>query len=237
MKTLQFLIPVAFVALFAGCATVTPKELVNARSAYQNASVGPAAQLAPAELHKANEALIKAEQSFQKDPESAQTKDLAYVAQRKSEQADIWAPPGPWVGAAWSECPPCHGRRSPGIDADRQRARSGAPGSPPAPGSVEPALHTHVSAIRRLAESRAPSACEGSRPSALVDRRDGGRAFTVRVRARARVRARSLSVCRRQVAPMCALFLLTGSCHSPTTCVGAGLRRDRADWEITWNAL
>src|SRR5512133_3541282 len=88
MKTLQFLIPVAFVALFAGCATVTPKELVNARSAYQNASAGPAVQLAPAELHKANEALIQAEQSFQKDPDSAKTKDLAYVAQRKSEQAE-----------------------------------------------------------------------------------------------------------------------------------------------------
>ena len=88
MKTLQFLIPVAFVALFAGCATVTPKELVSARSAYQNASAGPAVQLAPAELHKANEALIQAEQSFQKDPDSAKTKDLAYVAQRKSEQAE-----------------------------------------------------------------------------------------------------------------------------------------------------
>ncbi len=87
MKTSQFLIPVAFVALFAGCATVTPNELVNARSAYQNASAGPAAQLVPAELHKANEALIQAEQSFQKDPDSAKTKDLSYVAQRKSEQA------------------------------------------------------------------------------------------------------------------------------------------------------
>jgi outer membrane protein OmpA-like peptidoglycan-associated protein len=88
MKTLQFLIPVALVALFAGCATVTPKELVDARSAYQNASAGPAAQLAPADLHKANEALTRAEQSFQKDPDSAITKDLAYVAQRKSEQAE-----------------------------------------------------------------------------------------------------------------------------------------------------
>jgi outer membrane protein OmpA-like peptidoglycan-associated protein len=87
MKTLQFMILVAFVALFAGCATVTPNELVNARSAYQQASQGPAAQLAPAELHKANVALDLAEQSFQKDPDSQKTKDLAYVAQRKSEQA------------------------------------------------------------------------------------------------------------------------------------------------------
>ena len=87
MKTLQYFILVTFVALFAGCATVTPKELVNARSAYQNASEGPAAQLVPAELHKASEALDLAEQSFLKDPDSTKTKDLAYVAQRKSEQA------------------------------------------------------------------------------------------------------------------------------------------------------
>jgi len=87
MKTLQFMILVAFVAFFAGCATVTPNELVNARSAYQHASEGPAAQLVPAELHKANVALDLAEQSFQKDPDSQKTKDLAYVAQRKAEQA------------------------------------------------------------------------------------------------------------------------------------------------------
>jgi outer membrane protein OmpA-like peptidoglycan-associated protein len=87
MKTLQFLILVTFVALFAGCATVAPNELVSARSAYQHASEGPAAQLVPAELHKAKEALVLAEQSFLKEPDSYKTKDLAYVAQRKSEQA------------------------------------------------------------------------------------------------------------------------------------------------------
>jgi outer membrane protein OmpA-like peptidoglycan-associated protein len=87
MKTLQFMILVTFVALFIGCATVAPNELVNARSAYQIASQGPAEQLVPAELHKAHEALVLAEQSFLKDPDSQKTKDLAYVAQRKSEQA------------------------------------------------------------------------------------------------------------------------------------------------------
>jgi outer membrane protein OmpA-like peptidoglycan-associated protein len=87
MKTLQYLILVTFVALIAGCATVAPKELINARAAYQNASNGPAEQLAPAELHKAHDALVLAEQSFLKDPDSHKTKDLAYVAQRKSEQA------------------------------------------------------------------------------------------------------------------------------------------------------
>ena len=70
MKTKQLLILVTFVALFAGCATVTPNELISARSAYQLASEGPAEQLAPAELHKAHEALVLAEQSFLKEPDS-----------------------------------------------------------------------------------------------------------------------------------------------------------------------
>jgi outer membrane protein OmpA-like peptidoglycan-associated protein len=87
MKTLQFLTLATSVALFAGCATVAPNELLSARSAYQHASDGPAKQLAPDELHKAHEALALAEQSFQKDSDSYKTKDLAYVAQRKSEQA------------------------------------------------------------------------------------------------------------------------------------------------------
>jgi outer membrane protein OmpA-like peptidoglycan-associated protein len=87
MKTLQFLTLATSVALFAGCATVAPNELISARSAYQQASEGPAKQLAPADLHKAHEALALAEQSFQKDADSYKTKDLAYVAQRKAEQA------------------------------------------------------------------------------------------------------------------------------------------------------
>jgi outer membrane protein OmpA-like peptidoglycan-associated protein len=87
MKTIHFLIIVTFVALFAGCASVAPKELISARSAYQVASQGPAEQLVPAELHKAHDALVLAEESFQKEPNSYKTKDLAYVAQRKSEMA------------------------------------------------------------------------------------------------------------------------------------------------------
>jgi hypothetical protein len=46
MKTVQFLIIVTLVALVAGCAAKAPSELVNARAAYQDASAGPAEQLA-----------------------------------------------------------------------------------------------------------------------------------------------------------------------------------------------
>jgi outer membrane protein OmpA-like peptidoglycan-associated protein len=87
MKTKYFLIIVTLAVFFAGCATLPPKELVSARQAYQTASEGPAAKLAPAELHKAQEALNLAEQSFRKDADSARTIDLAYVAQRRAQLA------------------------------------------------------------------------------------------------------------------------------------------------------
>jgi outer membrane protein OmpA-like peptidoglycan-associated protein len=87
MKTNQFLIMVISAVFFAGCASMPPQELVNARQAYRIASDGQAAELAPAQLHKAQEALNLAEQSFLKDPDSAKTKDLAYAAQRRSELA------------------------------------------------------------------------------------------------------------------------------------------------------
>ena len=91
MKTVSYLSMVLLFAFVVGCATVPPNELVNARSAYQRASMGPAQQLVPAELHKAQQALDQAEKSFKDDPDSFKTKDLAYAAQRKVEQAEALA--------------------------------------------------------------------------------------------------------------------------------------------------
>jgi outer membrane protein OmpA-like peptidoglycan-associated protein len=92
MKILKYLVLVAFAGFFVSCAaTAIPTELSNARQAYQHASEGPAAQLVPAELHKAKQALDQAEISFEKDPKSYQTKDLAYVAERKAIKADALA--------------------------------------------------------------------------------------------------------------------------------------------------
>jgi outer membrane protein OmpA-like peptidoglycan-associated protein len=87
MKRNSILAAVALAGLVAGCAATPPKELVNARSAYKRASEGPAGQIAPAEVHVAKQALNQAERSFRDDPESFQTRDLAYVAQRKSQLA------------------------------------------------------------------------------------------------------------------------------------------------------
>jgi outer membrane protein OmpA-like peptidoglycan-associated protein len=76
---------------FAGCAAVVPSELADARAAYQHASHSRAADLDPAELHKAQEALNKAEQSWHDDATSQATRDLAYVAQRKAQLAEALA--------------------------------------------------------------------------------------------------------------------------------------------------
>lgn len=91
MKLIISLGIIACAGLLAGCAATIPKELVNARQAYQKASVGPAAKLTPAELHKAQEALAQAEKSFLSDPNSYQTRDLAYVAERKANLAEALA--------------------------------------------------------------------------------------------------------------------------------------------------
>jgi outer membrane protein OmpA-like peptidoglycan-associated protein len=91
MKPITSIIIIACAGLLFGCATAPPAELINARQAYQQASAGQAAQLVPADLHKAQEALAAAEKSFQDDPKSYHTKDLAYVADRKAKMAEALA--------------------------------------------------------------------------------------------------------------------------------------------------
>ena len=92
MKSLTYFIMIVFAALLVGCASsVPPPELSSARQSYQRASAGQAAQLAPAELHTAQLALNIAERSFQDDPTSYRTRDLAYVADRKARLAEAIA--------------------------------------------------------------------------------------------------------------------------------------------------
>lgn len=72
-------------------ATQPPPELVDARKAYERASKGLAAQLAPAQLDTAKQALAKAEASFEEEGVDAPTPDLAYVAERKAMIAEATA--------------------------------------------------------------------------------------------------------------------------------------------------
>jgi len=92
MKLIKYFITLAFAGLLISCsATLPPQELVDARLAFQIASTGQAAQLVPAELHKAQVAMDLAEKSFLKDPDSYLTRDLSYVADRKSKLAGALA--------------------------------------------------------------------------------------------------------------------------------------------------
>jgi len=78
-------------ALFAllgvvGCATAPPpRQLLDARAAYNKARMGKAAQYAPADLHTAKVALNAAEQAYQDDAESPNTFALSYVALRTAQ--------------------------------------------------------------------------------------------------------------------------------------------------------
>jgi len=90
MKTLQLIVLASVGAMIVGCTTLPPDELVKARAAYELSAAGPAAELAPAELHKAQQSLLLAEKSFIDDPKSYKTKDLSYVAMRKAELAGAY---------------------------------------------------------------------------------------------------------------------------------------------------
>lgn len=81
----------AVLVLAASCATAPPPELVDARAAYQHASVGPAASLAPRDLTRAREALTRAEQAYVDSPRSMEVRDLGYAAGREALAADAAA--------------------------------------------------------------------------------------------------------------------------------------------------
>jgi outer membrane protein OmpA-like peptidoglycan-associated protein len=76
-------------ATLLGCASaLPPKELLDARAAYKASLAGPAAQEKPADVHEAKKALDSAEGAFAEDGDSETTRDLAYIAVRKTQLAD-----------------------------------------------------------------------------------------------------------------------------------------------------
>ena len=77
-----------FSALLACSAHLAPKELVDARAAYDRAAASNAPRLVPAELHVARESLDLAERQFADDPDSQDTVDSAYIAMRKAQRAE-----------------------------------------------------------------------------------------------------------------------------------------------------
>jgi len=88
MTSLSLLVLIGTVACGA---TQPPPELVDARKAYERASKGLAAQLAPAQLDTAKQALARAESSFEEEGVDTPTPDLAYIAERKAMIAEATA--------------------------------------------------------------------------------------------------------------------------------------------------
>ena len=74
--------------LSACAAHMAPRELVDARAAYDHASQSQAPKRVPAELHVAKEALDEAEHKFANDPDSQDVIDDAYIAMREAQRAE-----------------------------------------------------------------------------------------------------------------------------------------------------
>jgi outer membrane protein OmpA-like peptidoglycan-associated protein len=88
MSVIKFWITIPLSALLACSAHLAPKELVDARAAYDRAAASNASKLVPAELHVARESLDLAERKFADDPDSQDTVDSAYIAMRKAQRAE-----------------------------------------------------------------------------------------------------------------------------------------------------
>ena len=81
------LIALAAALMTSACgADMAPRELLDARDAYNKAQAGPASQFALAELETAKQSLQEAESAFQEGDEQM-TRDLAYIAERKAQLA------------------------------------------------------------------------------------------------------------------------------------------------------
>lgn len=79
------------VALSACGSSPPPRQLLDARAAYNQARSGKAPQFVPAELHTARVALNAAEQAYEDDAESPETDALSYVALRTAQLVEAKA--------------------------------------------------------------------------------------------------------------------------------------------------
>ncbi|MFP2911581.1 OmpA family protein, partial [Pyxidicoccus sp. 3LFB2] len=81
-----------------GCASgPPPRELLDARAAYEDLATSPEARERPEDVAEAREALLQAEREYDRSKDSPRARSLAYVALRKAEtadalgSADLWA--------------------------------------------------------------------------------------------------------------------------------------------------
>src|SRR6478735_7856028 len=82
----------ALAGMVSACATTAPPpQLIEARSTYTSSSNGLTAKLSPTELYDAKKVLDKADQEFDQHGDTNECRDLAYIAQRKLELANVKA--------------------------------------------------------------------------------------------------------------------------------------------------
>lgn len=82
----------SFVALgvLSGCAAShPPQQLLDARAAYRHAIANDSQQMSPAALANAQNALQTAERAYAENGDEQRTRDLAYIAERKSDIANV----------------------------------------------------------------------------------------------------------------------------------------------------
>ena len=89
--TKSLIASLSLAGMLAGCASVPPQQLVDARNAYSTSSEGLAATMAPTALYDAKKALDRANKEFDSNGDTAAVRDLSYVAFRKTELADTTA--------------------------------------------------------------------------------------------------------------------------------------------------
>jgi len=76
----------------AGCATAAPPpDLLTARASYARVQSGNAATHNPADLHTAKKAMEAAEKSYLDNGDTRETRDLAYIADRRAQIAEARA--------------------------------------------------------------------------------------------------------------------------------------------------
>lgn len=87
----KLLTAVCAAGLLAGCATVAPSQLIDARSAYERSNSGLASKLAPTEVYDAKKVLDAANLEFATNGDTLECRDFSYIAQRKLQLADAKA--------------------------------------------------------------------------------------------------------------------------------------------------
>ncbi len=88
IKTFLRTLPILTATALVACATpAPPRELVEARDSYKEASEGAAMRVNPSGVDTARDKLVVAETAFRDDPKSQGARDTAYLADRSARLA------------------------------------------------------------------------------------------------------------------------------------------------------